>query len=122
MKKFVFLIPIFPVLLLIVTNPALAKIYKWTDESGKVHFTNDPAMVPEQFQQKEQKKNKTKNADGGGTRDDLGGGYFFELAKNWDIETRGSLRYKLIFTKKETAMNPVAHLMNLKTGDHLKNL
>jgi len=26
--------------------PAHAKIYKWVDERGKVHFTNDPTQVP----------------------------------------------------------------------------
>jgi len=32
--------------------PAHAKIYKWKDENGKTHFTNDPTKVP-----------KTKNTD-----------------------------------------------------------
>ena len=27
--------------------PAHAKIYKWVDEKGKVHFTNDPSLVPQ---------------------------------------------------------------------------
>ncbi|MGK0178731.1 MAG: hypothetical protein ACI8PD_000519, partial [Nitrospinales bacterium] len=26
--------------------PAYAKIYKWIDENGKVHFTNDPSLIP----------------------------------------------------------------------------
>ena len=29
-----------------VSTPAHAKIYKWVDEKGKVHFTNDPTKVP----------------------------------------------------------------------------
>ena len=28
--------------------PAHAKIYKWVDENGKVHFTDDPARLPQQ--------------------------------------------------------------------------
>ena len=27
--------------------PAHAKIYKWVDENGKTHFTNDPSLVPQ---------------------------------------------------------------------------
>ncbi len=27
--------------------PAYAKIYKWIDENGKVHFTDDPSLVPQ---------------------------------------------------------------------------
>jgi hypothetical protein len=27
--------------------PAHAEIYKWVDEKGKVHFTNDPSLVPQ---------------------------------------------------------------------------
>jgi hypothetical protein len=27
--------------------PAHAKIYKWVDENGKAHFTNDPSLVPQ---------------------------------------------------------------------------
>ncbi|MBC8282485.1 MAG: DUF4124 domain-containing protein [Nitrospinae bacterium] len=27
--------------------PAYAKIYKWVDENGKVHFTDDPSLVPQ---------------------------------------------------------------------------
>jgi hypothetical protein len=27
--------------------PAHAKIYKWVDEKGKVHFTDDPSLVPQ---------------------------------------------------------------------------
>ncbi len=26
--------------------PAHAKIYKWVDENGKAHFTNDPSLIP----------------------------------------------------------------------------
>ena len=27
----------------------LAQVYKWTDETGCVHFTNDPKKIPEKF-------------------------------------------------------------------------
>ena len=27
--------------------PAYAKIYKWVDEQGKVHYTNDPTQLPQ---------------------------------------------------------------------------
>jgi|SaaInlStandDraft_5_1057022.scaffolds.fasta_scaffold50877_2 hypothetical protein len=28
-------------------QPAQAKIYKWVDEHGKVHYTNDPTQIPQ---------------------------------------------------------------------------
>ena len=33
--------------ILVLTLPAHAKIYKWVDENGKVHYTNDPSQVPQ---------------------------------------------------------------------------
>ncbi len=33
--------------LLVWSFPVHAKIYKWVDERGKVHFTNDPTQVPQ---------------------------------------------------------------------------
>jgi hypothetical protein len=41
MKKIVILIVIF------VSSICWAEIYKWTDEKGGVHFTDDPATIPE---------------------------------------------------------------------------
>lgn len=35
--------------LLGIPTHSFAKIYKFKDENGKVHFTNDPAKVPEQY-------------------------------------------------------------------------
>jgi len=31
---------------LALAAPAAAGLYKWTDENGKVHFTNDPSQIP----------------------------------------------------------------------------
>ncbi len=44
----------------------------------------------------------------------IGGGYSFEIAENWDIEKRGSLRYKLIFTKKRNGYEPSCALDEFK--------
>ena len=33
-------------LLCLLVDPALAEIYKWTDEAGRVHFTQDLSQVP----------------------------------------------------------------------------
>ena len=30
-----------------MNSPAHAKIYKWVDERGKVHFTDDPSKIPD---------------------------------------------------------------------------
>ncbi|MBC8282856.1 MAG: DUF4124 domain-containing protein [Nitrospinae bacterium] len=32
-----------------------AAVYKWRDENGKIHFTDDPNSVPEEFRQKKMK-------------------------------------------------------------------
>jgi len=38
--------------LLISSFPTEAKIYKWVDENGKAHFTDDPARIPEDDESK----------------------------------------------------------------------
>jgi len=45
---------IFPVLLaliccLLTTSPALAKIYRWVDENGQLHFSDSPQNIPEEL-------------------------------------------------------------------------
>lgn len=39
-------------LLCLLVDPALAEIYKWTDESGRVHFTQDLSQVPARYRRK----------------------------------------------------------------------
>ena len=34
-------------LFLALTAPALADIYRWVDEAGVIHFTDDPSSIPE---------------------------------------------------------------------------
>jgi len=36
-------------LFLALTSPALADIYRWEDESGVLHFTDDPSSIPEKY-------------------------------------------------------------------------
>ncbi|MCH8209285.1 MAG: thioredoxin domain-containing protein [Nitrospinae bacterium] len=36
-----------------LTAPLYAEIYKWKDENGSIHFTEDPAKIPPQFRTKE---------------------------------------------------------------------
>jgi hypothetical protein len=36
--------------------PSGAEIFKWTDEEGKVHFTEDPATVPEKYRDNLEKR------------------------------------------------------------------
>lgn len=33
------------------TQPAQAEIYKWTDDKGGVHFTEDPSAIPEKYRE-----------------------------------------------------------------------
>ena len=37
-------------LALFVTAPVYGEMYKWVDEKGTVHFTDDPSMIPEKYQ------------------------------------------------------------------------
>ena len=36
-----------------LTGPLYAEIYKWKDENGSIHFTEDPAKIPPQYRTKE---------------------------------------------------------------------
>ena len=38
--------------LLLIFQIAHAEIYKWVDEKGTVHFTEDPSTIPEKYQDK----------------------------------------------------------------------
>ena len=35
-------------------QPGSAQVYKWTDDKGAVHFTDDPGRIPEKYQGKAQ--------------------------------------------------------------------
>jgi hypothetical protein len=43
-------------LLLGYSTPSDAKNYKFRDENGKLHFTNDPTIVPEKYRKDSSKK------------------------------------------------------------------
>jgi chromosome segregation ATPase len=45
MKKILFVI-----LLLFITKLAFGEVYKWVDEKGVVHFTDDVTQIPEKYQ------------------------------------------------------------------------
>ena len=38
--------------LLFISQLSLAVIFKWVDEKGTVHFTEDPATIPEKYREK----------------------------------------------------------------------
>jgi len=44
--------------LLATASDALAKMYRWVDENGKVHFTDNPAKIPEAFRESPDGKKK----------------------------------------------------------------
>lgn len=74
-----------------------AKMYKYKDESGKWHFTDDLNQIPERFREKmdglfDQPKEKT--------RVELGGSYSIEINSDWKARRTGSLAYKLVTTAK----------------------
>lgn len=39
-------------ILFILFSPVYAEIYKWTDDKGGVHFTEDPSTIPEKYRDK----------------------------------------------------------------------
>lgn len=40
------------ILMILVSSVCWAEIYKWIDEKGAVHFTEDPATIPEKYWEK----------------------------------------------------------------------
>lgn len=40
------------VALIFILSPAYAEIYKWIDDKGTTHFTEDPATIPEKYREK----------------------------------------------------------------------
>lgn len=45
---------------LLAVSISYAKVYKWVDDSGTVHFTDDPAKVPEQYWDRVEEKKAVK--------------------------------------------------------------
>jgi len=41
---------------LVMFKPSHAEIYKWVDEKGTIHFTEDPATIPEKYREKTQSR------------------------------------------------------------------
>jgi hypothetical protein len=48
----------------LLAPPASADIYRWEDESGVIHFTDDPASIPVKFRGKSREILKTPPAEG----------------------------------------------------------
>jgi hypothetical protein len=48
----------------LLAPPAFADIFRWEDESGVIHFTDDPASIPAKFRGKSQEILKTPPAEG----------------------------------------------------------
>ena len=50
---------------LMLAVPSYAGLYKWTDENGKVHFTNDPSQIPLDQRNKRDMKRLSSGNKGG---------------------------------------------------------
>lgn len=48
MKKLCFALALL-ILLVLGISPVFAQIYKWVDEKGTIHFTQDPSTIPEKY-------------------------------------------------------------------------
>jgi hypothetical protein len=92
-------------------HPAMAKMYKWVDENGRSHFTDNPGKIPLQYR-KPDKKPRTRQEEK--KRVDIGRGYSFEIPGDWKVAKRGSLQNKLIFTKKRDGYEPHCSLHEYK--------
>lgn len=58
---------------LALTAPALADIYRWEDESGVLHFTDDPSSIPEKYRGRVRDFLKTPPAAGKPGLSNIGG-------------------------------------------------
>jgi len=54
-----------------LSGPATAQIYKWTDETGKTHYTNDKSKIPRQYRNPERLQQMRGSTPGSST---FGGG------------------------------------------------
>ena len=97
--------------LMMSPNPALAKMYKWVDEKGKTHFTDNRMNIPPQYRTPEKKSLAGKKEK---KRVALGGGFPLEILGDWKIAKRGSLQYKLVFTDKRDGYEPDCALDEFK--------
>ena len=93
------------------SNPALAKIYKWVDDKGTTHFTDNPRKIPPQYRTPEKLPKAGRKVK---KRVDIGRGYSFEISGDWKVSKRGSLQNKLIFTKKRDGYEPSCSLHEYK--------
>jgi len=55
--KYAFL---FVMVLVLAVFPAYAEMYKWVDEKGTVHFTDDPSNIPEKYRQDAESRKPSK--------------------------------------------------------------
>lgn len=66
--------------------PADAKMYKWTDDQGKVHFTDNPSKIPKKYREKKDGVETIKRGPGR-TKDELHGGRkgdYAEISSEYD--------------------------------------
>ena len=89
-----------------------AKMYKYKDESGKWHFTDDINQIPERFREK---KDDLSGQAQVRTRVALGDGYSIEINSDWNAKHTGSLKYKLVTTGKVDDYPPSLGIDVMKT-------
>ena len=57
----------------LLAPPAAADIYRWEDESGVIHFTDDPSSIPPKFKGKSREILRTPPAEGQPSLSPMGG-------------------------------------------------
>ncbi len=105
------------IILILSPRPTLAQVFQWMDDKGNFHFTDNSNSIPMKY------RAALKKPSGGAivkNRVNIGGGYSFEIYENWGIEKRGSLRYKLIFTKRRNGFEPSCALDEFKSRNSFK--
>ncbi len=58
------------VICLVLAAPASAGLYKWKDENGKTHFTDDPSRIPLDYRNKKDMK-KIQSSKSKGVKNNL---------------------------------------------------
>ena len=54
--------PLFPLVVLLTADMAAAELYKWADEAGQIHYTDDPGLIPVEKRKKTETIATKKNA------------------------------------------------------------
>ncbi len=124
--------------LLLIAEPSFGEVYKWTDDRGGVHFTDDMIQIPEKYRPQIEKLGMSEEKDATlpkrkaeSYRDRLGKGedYWKGRVEDWNKKLKdaqekvNTLRFKYneITEKFNESKNSVERVNLRKERDQVKN-